>query len=187
MVYSGHNLFRWNNQLFPAPDVGVRSLVLITGFLVIVAIWHLMNHNQEGGISPLCEVTSHHVAHSLSRICRWLLVTSHSLLPRLPILACTFLQTHFNPLLPNPLRIIKMVYRQPCLETLQKICSGRLLVHGSISHLFRTVLSPDNGPMLLLQKPSHPYFLPVVEGTKVGLPHHFGKLLQGEFCLLQAD
>jgi hypothetical protein len=41
--------------------------------------------------------------------------------------------------------------------------------------------------MLLLEKPSHPYFLPLVEGTKVGLPHLFGKLLQGEFRLLQAD
>jgi len=48
-------------------------------------------------------------------------------------------------------------------------------------------LSPDNGPMLPLEKPSHPYFLPLVECTKVGLPHPFDKLLQGEFRLLQAD
>ena len=53
--------------------------------------------------------------------------------------------------------------------------------------LFQTVLSRDNGPMLPLETPSHPYFLPLVECTKVGLPHSFGKLLQGEFRLLQAD
>jgi len=41
--------------------------------------------------------------------------------------------------------------------------------------------------MLLLQEPSHPYFLPVVERTIVGLPHLFGKLRHGEFGLLQAD
>ena len=41
--------------------------------------------------------------------------------------------------------------------------------------------------MLLLEKPSHPYFLPLVERTKVGLPHPFGKLLQGESCLHQGD
>jgi hypothetical protein len=49
------------------------------------------------------------------------------------------------------------------------------------------VLSWDNGLMLLLYKPRHPYFLPLVEGTKVGLPHPFGKLLQGGFHLLQGD
>jgi len=41
--------------------------------------------------------------------------------------------------------------------------------------------------MLLLPKRSHPYFLPLVECTKVGLPHPFAKLLQGEFRLLKAD
>jgi len=41
--------------------------------------------------------------------------------------------------------------------------------------------------MQLLQIPSHPYFLPLVEGTEVGLHHPCGKLLQGEFRLLQAD
>jgi len=41
--------------------------------------------------------------------------------------------------------------------------------------------------MLFLEEPSHPYFLPLVERTIVGLPHPFGKLLQGEFGLLQAD
>ena len=63
----------------------------------------------------------------------------------------------------------------------------RLTKQGIISNLFQTVLPRDNGPMLLLQKPSHPYFLPLVERTVVGLPQSFGKLLQGEFWLLQAD
>jgi hypothetical protein len=44
-----------------------------------------------------------------------------------------------------------------------------------------------NRPMLLLEKLSHPYFLPLVECTKIGLPHPFGKLLQGEFRLHRAD
>ena len=58
---------------------------------------------------------------------------------------------------------------------------------GSISKLFPMVLPLDTGPMLSLKKPSNPYFLPPVEHTIVGLPHPFGKLLQGEFGLLQAD
>jgi len=41
--------------------------------------------------------------------------------------------------------------------------------------------------MLFLEEPSHPYFLPLVERAIVRLPHPFGKLLQGEFGLLQAD
>ena len=41
--------------------------------------------------------------------------------------------------------------------------------------------------MLLLLKHGHPYFLLLVECTEVGLPHPFGKSLQGEFHLLQAD
>jgi hypothetical protein len=41
--------------------------------------------------------------------------------------------------------------------------------------------------MLHLEKPSHPYFLRLVEGTKLGLPYPFGKLRQGEFRLPQAD
>jgi len=42
--------------------------------------------------------------------------------------------------------------------------------------------------MLFPKEPSHPYFLPLVERTIVGLPHPFGKLFQGvEFSLLRAD
>jgi len=49
------------------------------------------------------------------------------------------------------------------------------------------VLSPDNGPMLHLQKLSLADFLPAVEGTKVGLTLPFGTLLPGEFHVLQAE
>jgi hypothetical protein len=41
--------------------------------------------------------------------------------------------------------------------------------------------------MLLLKKPSHPDILPLVDPTKVGLPHPCCKLLQSEFLLLQAN
>ena len=37
------------------------------------------------------------------------------------------------------------------------------------------------------KKISHTLFLPLVEGTKVGLPHPIGKLLEGECLWLQAD
>jgi hypothetical protein len=46
---------------------------------------------------------------------------------------------------------------------------------------------PGNEPMLLLENPSHPHFIPLVECSKVGLPHPFGKLLHGEVRLLQPD
>jgi len=83
--------------------------------------------------------------------------------------------------------IIEIIQGQPDLECLQKMCNCRLPVQGFISNLLEAVLPPDYGPMLLLQEPSHPYFLPLVERTIVGLPHPFGKFLQGEFSLLQAD
>jgi hypothetical protein len=41
--------------------------------------------------------------------------------------------------------------------------------------------------MLLLEKPRHPYLLPLVESTKVVLHHPFGKSLQGELRLLPAN
>jgi hypothetical protein len=41
--------------------------------------------------------------------------------------------------------------------------------------------------MLLLQTPSHKWFLPLVEGAQGGLPHPFGKLRQREIHLLQLD
>jgi len=60
-------------------------------------------------------------------------------------------------------------------------------MQGSLWSLVPTVLPPDNGLILLVHKPRNPYFLPLVESTVVGLPHPFGKLLQWEFGLLQAD
>jgi hypothetical protein len=47
--------------------------------------------------------------------------------------------------------------------------------------------TPDNGQMLVLQRVSHPYFFPIVECTIVCLPHHVGKLSEGEFHMLQAN
>jgi hypothetical protein len=126
-------------------------------------------------------------APALSQICRRSLVASPSLLPHLLNLTYTFYQKHLHPLLPNPFSIIASFQWQPGLESLQKISNGYLPVQRSISQLFQTVLSRDNRPILPLKKPSHPYFLPLVEGTKVGLPHPFVKLLQGEFRLLQAS
>ena len=87
----------------------------------------------------------------------------------------------------NPLCIIKFFQKRPGLDSLQKICNCCLPVQGSMLKLFQMVLSPDNGPMHLLQKPSHLYCLSLVVGTIVGLPQAFGKLLQGEFHLLQPD
>jgi hypothetical protein len=60
-------------------------------------------------------------------------------------------------------------------------------VQWSISQLFQPVLSLDYQPMLLLEKPSHPYILLLVEDTNLRLPNPFGKMLQGEYGLLQAD
>ena len=115
--------------------------------------------------------------------CCLLLVAPPSLLPRLPNLACKILQNHLHVLSPNPFAIIEIFHMQPGLESLQNICNCRLPVQGSISQLFLMVLSPVNGQMLLLKKPCHSYFLPLVERTKVGLPHSFSELLQGEFHL----
>ena len=107
--------------------------------------------------------------------------------PWLPNFACTFVQKHLDPLPANPFSIIEIIQRQPGFECLQKICNQHLPAQGSIANLFQSVLPPDYGKMLFLKEPSHPYFLPLVERTIVGLPHPFGKLLQGEFGLLQAD
>ena len=146
-----------------------------------------MNHNDEIHIWHLWEVTSRYVTPALSQIRRQLLIALPSLLPSLPNLTGTFLQKHLNPLSPNPFSIMEIFQTQPGLESLQKISDRRRPVQGSFLQLFQTVLSPDHGLMLLLVKPSHPYFLPLAEGTDVTLPHAFGQLLQGEFCSLQAD
>jgi len=187
MVLSGNNFFQWNQSAPPSSS-------------------HLCMTLEDG-----CSMSSHCCrsapiesqlyklylatlgcyislfAQELCQIPRRSLVASPFLLPRLPNLTCTFLQKHLHPLSPNPFGIIKIFQWQTVLKSLQKICNRHLPVQGAISQLFQMVLSQDNGPMHLLQKPSHPSFLPLVEGTNVGLPHPLGKLLQEEFHLLQAD
>jgi hypothetical protein len=76
---------------------------------------------------------------------------------------------------------------QPLLDSLQTVCNRRLPMQGSTSLLFQMVLSQNYAPMLLVEKSSHPYYLPPVECTKVGLPHPFGILVQREFSFLRAD
>jgi len=110
-----------------------------------------------------------------------------SFLSCLPNIACKFLQNHFNPLLENLFRIIKIIRQQSVLKCLKTIGNCHLPVQGFISNLFQADLPPDYEPMLYLREPSHAYFLPLVERTIVGLPHSIGKLFQGEFSLLQAD
>jgi len=175
------------NQLLPMPHICVRSLESIAGRPVIVDIWHSTNHNHESCIWQLQEVPADICAAMLSQIGCRLLVASLAHLPRLPNLACTCVQKHHNPLSPNPFGIIKIFQRLQVPKCHQKICNCHLPVQGSIADLVQTGLSLDNGPMLLLHKLCHPDFLLPVEGTKVGLPHPFGKLLQGEFCWLQSD
>jgi len=179
-------MFNEINQLLPVPHICVQSLELHAGFQVFVSIRLSTNHNHESCIWQLWEVTCHILARVFSHIRRRSLVAPPSLLRRHPNLACTVHQKHLNPLLPNPFGIIENIQLQPCLESLQNICNHHLPVVGSISLMFQTVLSLDDRPMLLLEKPRHPYFLPFVEGTEVGLPHRFGNMLQGEFCSLQA-
>jgi hypothetical protein len=80
-----------------------------------------------------------------------------------------------------------MLQTQPGLEIVQTLYNRHHPAQGSILQLFKIVLSPVNGPMLLLQKPCHPFILALVEDTNIELPHPFGILLQGEFRLFQAD
>jgi len=169
------------------PHIWVRKLVLHAGCLVIVAIRHSTNHNHESCIWQLWEVTSRFFTRTLSQIRRRSLVVLPSFLRCLQNVTCTFLQKHLNPLSLNPFGVINIFQRQSGFERLQIICNCCRPVQGSILQLFQPVLSPYYRPMLVLENPSHPYFLPLVEGTKVRLPHRFGKLLQGEFCLLQAN
>jgi len=184
ITLSGCHLY-WGNEL--PPHIYIHSLGLFGGWNEILAIQHLANYNPEYCIWQLREVTSHHFVWALSQIHRWWIVAFPFLFRRLSNFTCTFLQTHLNPMVANPISIIKINQWQPVLKCHKHICDRRLLVQRSITNLFQTVPPPDNGLMLLPQKPHHSYFLPLVECTVVGLPHPFGKLLQWEFGLLQAD
>jgi len=106
------------------------------------------------------------------------LVASLSLVPHLPNLLCTWLPTHLHPLSPNPFAVIENFQRQPGLKSLPKICNRCLPVQRSMSQLFQTVLSPDNGLLFPPKKPCHPYFLPLVKRTKAGLPHPLANCLK---------
>lgn len=153
-------------------------LELIAGCLVIVAIWHLTNHNYGSCIWQPWEITSRYFAHGVCQICHRSVYASASIVPPLLNLACALLQNHLHPLLPNPFDIIKIFPRQPGLESIPNIFNLHLSLRWSISKVFETVLSLDYRPMFLLQKPTLPYFLPCVQHIKGGLPHPVGKLLQ---------
>lgn len=75
----------------------------------------------------------------------------------------------------NPFRHIKYSALRPVVRSHYTSSIHSLSVFESMPHYIQTVLSPDNGPMLLLHTLSRPYFLPLVECTKVGLTHSFGK------------
>jgi len=175
------------NQLLPVPHICLWCLELFGGYNHILAIQHPVNHNHERCIWQLWEVTYPLFACVLSQIQIRSLVASPHLFPSLSNFACTFLQTHLHPPPGNPFSIIRINWRQPLLECPQKICDRRHPVQGSISNMFELVLPPDNRPLLLLEKLCHPYFLPLVECTVVGLFHPFGKLHQGELRVLQAN
>ena len=176
-VIRATNFFDQIIQLLPVPHIRVRSLQLYSACLVIVAVRHSMNHYHESCILQLWEVTCGLFAHVLCQIRRRSLVASPSFLARPPNFARTLLQQYLNPLSLNPFCSIQIFQRRPGLKSLEKICNHRLPVQGYISQLFVTVLSLEYRLILLLAEPSHPYFLPLVEGTKVRLPHPFGKFL----------
>jgi hypothetical protein len=67
------------------------------------------------------------------------------------------------------------------------MCHCWLPVKGSIFKLFQTDLPLDNGLMLSSKKPSHQYFVPLVEFTVVWLPHYVSKWLLEKFGLLQIE
>lgn len=181
------SIFDEINQLIPVPHICLERFDLLAGWRVIVAVQQQMSHTYECCISQLWEVTTCQVAHTLSHIRQRLLVTLHFTLPCLPNLICTFPQKQFNLLLPNPFGIKKISQRQPDFKSQLNIQDRDLLVLGSIFNLAQLILYPDNGTKYLLQNPSLPYFLPLVEGTKIGLPNPFRKLLLGDFHSLQAD
>jgi hypothetical protein len=58
---------------------------------------------------------------------------------------------------------------------------------GFIWQLCQKVLSRHNGRIHLVEEPSPLTLLPLVERTKVGLPHPFGKLVQGEIFSVQPN
>ena len=174
-------------QLLLVRDICVCGLQLLARCLVIVTLWHPRYHNLESCIWQLLEGTSCLVAWALSQICHWLHGALLSLRHRLLNHACTCLPEHFDPLSRKPHTIVKIFQSQPVLASDHPISTWGSTVLRFISKPFEMDLPLDNALMLFLQKPCHQYFLPLVECTKVWLPHPSAKLLQGEFSLLQTD
>ena len=147
--------------------IGIQGLKWFRGSNHGIAIRHSLNHSNARCISQLWAVTSCLCAHKSAQIRRWSLVTSPSLFPHLPTLTCTCLEKYLT----NQLRIVKIIQHPPVFKCPQKICNRCLPVPGSISPLFQLVWCLDNGPILLLQRPSFLYFLPLVERSEDGLHH----------------
>jgi len=168
-------------------DICIRGLEMSGSQNEILPIRHPAIHNQECCIWRHRKVPSCNCAGGYAQIRHWSLVALPCLLPRLWNFAWTLFQKHLHRLPVNAFTFVKIIHRQPVLNCLHSICNSHLPTQRPILNLFHTVLPPDNGPILVLQIPSHPYFLPLVKCTNVGLAHPFGKLLQGEFHLFQAD
>jgi len=152
----------------------------------IVPMWHPMNHNDECWLRHLWEVTSSVVAEVLSQISCRSLIGSPFLLPLLNY-AGKLLSTYMNPLSTNPLGFIKIVQLQPIPRSHQKICIASVQAQCSMLRLFEMVLPPHNTLMHFLNLHSHPYIVPLIEITIVGLPRPFGKLLKGESNVQQVN
>jgi hypothetical protein len=170
MVLLASICFQWKVSAPPMPHMSEQSLDFIAECLGILAIRHLTIHKFQCSIWQLWMVDYWVVAHALCQVPRQLHVASPSFLLRLLNLDCTCLPQHLNSLSLNQFSIINISPMQPCLESLQTISNHHLPLQGYMSKLFWTVLSADNGMMLLHQTPSHPYHFPVVEGTRVGQP-----------------
>jgi len=187
MALSGYNFVRWNQSATPsASHLCMKHGVdcCMSGHCCHFAL----NESQPGKVYLAT------IGGYLSLVCAYAL-------PNLSPAACCLAFLSSSP--PKPYLHISSKTFQPTVaesighyQNVPKTARSRkhlktskhcLPDQGSISKLFQTFLSPENGPMLLLQKPSYPYFLPLVEGTKFGLPHPFGKLLQGVFRMFQAD
>jgi len=175
------------SHLLSVTHICIWSLLLFGSLNHILASQHAANHNHEDCIWQLGDVTFCLVACTLAQIDHKKPVALHYIFPRLLIFTCTFVQKCLNPPPANPFHTVEIIQPQPVFECIQSICNHHLPFQGFISNWFETVLPQDHGLMLLLQKASHPCFLPLVESTAVSLPHCFAKLFQEEFSLRQAD
>lgn len=123
----------------------------------------------------------------LTQRCRRLHVTSASIVSHFLNFTGGVFQHHIKPLLLSLFTIIPIMSWQAGLEYCQHICNHCLQVQVSTLKPYATVLPPHHEPMLYLQEPSYPLYLPLVEHMVVGVPPPFGILREGEFGLLKAD